>query len=156
MTHSFATPNIRKQTVACRGCLMPGDNEVLGCPRLFLNKFLTNIFYSSRKISQTFLLVVHQNVSNSSPKISDDLFLVICLKFSLFRISFQISQKFAPSCPPSAAPCLGINIFLFFLVIYTLFYENWLLICPPRWMPGAVAPSAPPLHATTDIWMLFD
>src|SRR6218665_988854 len=70
--------------VACRSCWMPGAKEVLGCPRKY------------------FLFVY------SSPKISDDLFRsftkifpIRLLKyflqhFSLFRISCQISRKFAP------------------------------------------------------------
>src|SRR6218665_2500776 len=62
-------------SVACRGCWMPGANEVLGCPRIFsirLPKFLTTF------------LVIYQNVS-------------------LFYISFHIRSLNAPpsaaSCP---------------------------------------------------------
>ncbi len=47
--------------------------------------------------------------------------------------------------PPSAASCPGNDIFLFFFShLPTFFYENWPLGCPQGWMPGAVAPSAPP------------
>src|SRR6218665_800568 len=49
--------------------------------------------------------------------------------------------------PPASCP--GNNIFLFFFLSYLHFFnENWPLGCPPGWMPGAVAPCAPPLHAT--------
>src|SRR6218665_532749 len=121
-----------EEPVACRSCWMPGAKEILGCPRKY---FL--FVYSSRKISDDFL--------GSFTKI----FPIRLLKsfsqhFSLFRISCQILRKFAPWMPPSAASRSGNDIFLFFFVIYLLFYENWPLACPLGWMPGAVAPFAPP------------
>jgi len=61
--------------VACRGCWMPaGPTRFLDALEFILNKFLKNILYSYRKISDPLFLVVHQKFSNSSPKISDDLF----------------------------------------------------------------------------------
>ena len=57
--------------------------------------------------------------------------------------------------PPSTASYPGNDIFLFFFVIYLHFsYENWSLGCPPGWMPGAVAPFAPPLHAAAERTLL--
>src|SRR6218665_2578536 len=115
---------------------MPGAKEGLGCPRKY------------------FLFVY------SSPKIFDDLFRsftkifpIRLLKsflqhFSLFRISCQISRKFAPWMPASAASRSGNDIFLFLFVITYIFYKNLPLGCPPGCVPGAVAPFAPPLHAT--------
>ena len=52
--------------------------------------------------------------------------------------------------PPNAASCPDNDTFIFFFAkLPTFFYGNWSLGCPPGWMPGAVAPSAPPsLHAT--------
>src|SRR6218665_2970699 len=95
--------------------------EAVGCPgpTRFLDA-LENIFYSSRKIS-------------------DALF----YQLSNFR---TIRSLDAPS---RAASCPGNDIFLFiFCHLPTFFYKNWPLGCTPRWMPGAVAPSAPPPHAT--------
>src|SRR6218665_3297900 len=108
-------------TVACRGCWMPGANEVLGCPRIF-----------------SICLVVHKNFSNSSHKISDDLlshlpkFFSI---FSLFRIRFQISRKFAPWMPSSAASYPGNDIFLF--LFSHLGLPTFLRKLAP-WMPPGV------------------
>src|SRR6218665_3975889 len=68
--------------------------------------------------------------------------------FSLFRISCQISRKFAPWMPPIAASRSGNDIFLFLFVITYIFYKNLPLGCPSGCVPGAVAPFAPPLHAT--------
>src|SRR6218665_1879162 len=86
-------------------------NEVLGCPRIF------SIF-----------LVIHQTFHNSSNKIYDDLSFSHLPKFSpndsLFRISFQISRKFASFIPPPVlyySPTLSYpvnNIFSSFLVIF--------------------------------------
>src|SRR6218665_2229177 len=122
--------------VACIGCWMPGAKEVLGCPRKY---FL--FVYSSRNISDDLSWSFHQKFSNSSPKI-------FLTTFSLFRISCQISRKFAPWMPPSAASRSGNDIFLFLFVITYIFYKNLPLGCPPGCVPGAVAPFAPPLHAT--------
>src|SRR6218665_2953058 len=65
-------------------------------PTRFLDA-LENMFYSSRKISDNlFYLVTYQNLS-------------------LFRISCQLSRKFAPWMPPpSAASCSSNDTFLFF------------------------------------------
>jgi len=40
----FSNPCTRVGTVACRGCWMPGANEVLGCPRIFLKQVSSKIF----------------------------------------------------------------------------------------------------------------
>src|SRR6218665_3343402 len=95
--------------------------EAVGCPgpTRFLDA-LENIFYSSRKIS-------------------DDLF----YQLSNFR---TIRSLDAPS---RAASCPCNDIFLFiFSHLPTFCLQNWPLGCPPEWMPGAVSPSAPALHAT--------
>src|SRR6218665_2988513 len=89
-----------------------GANEVLGCPRIF------SIF-----------LVVHQNFSNSSHKITDDLFSHLPKFFSnsnlsLFRIRFQISRKFAPWMSPSAASYPGNDIFLFLFSHLSTFFTK--------------------------------
>src|SRR6218665_3357547 len=83
------------------------------------------------------------NIFYSSPKISDDLFLVIYPNFSLMRISFQISLD----APPSAASCPGNDIFLFFFQSFTTFlYQNWPLGCPQGGCPGPSHRPHPPLH----------
>src|SRR6218665_3951705 len=48
------------------------------------------------------------------------------------------------------APSRAVTTFFssLFAIYLQLFYKNWPLGCPPGWMPGVVAPSAPPLHAT--------
>ena len=94
---------------------MPGANEVLGCPRIF-----------------SILLVVHKIYSNSSHKISI---------FSIFRIRFQISRKFASWVPTSAASCPGNDIFSLPFQSFTYIFVRKLA----PWMPWAVAPSEPPL-----------
>src|SRR6218665_840777 len=54
--------------------------------------------------------------------------------------------------PSRAASCPGNDIFLFIfrhLGLPTFFlHKTGPVDAPPGWMPGAVAPSAPPLHAT--------
>ena len=87
-----------------RGSWMPSN--------FFKTSSLKNIFYSSRKISND-LFSRSPKFSNSSPKLSDDFFLVIYPNCSPFRISFQISRKFAHWLPPSAASYPGNDIFLF-------------------------------------------
>jgi len=109
-----------EEPVACRGCWMPGAKEVIGCPRKY---FL--FVYSSRKISGNFLGLFTK------------IFPIRLLKsfsqhFSLFRISCQISRKFAPWMPPSAASRSGNDIFLFFFVIYLLFLWKLAPCMPPR------------------------
>src|SRR6218665_1642061 len=102
----------------------------------------SNIFY---------FLVVHQNFSNSSHKISDDLFSHLpkfLSIFSLFRIRFQISRKFAPWMPPSAASYPGNDIFLF--PFSHLGLPTFLRKLAP-WMPPGVDVRdrpRPPMHAT--------
>src|SRR6218665_1055468 len=114
-----------------------GANEVLGCPRIF------SIF-----------LVVHQNFSNSSHKITDDLFSHLPKFFSnsqifpFFASVFKFQENSLLGCPPVPHHTPVTTFFSSYLVIYLHFYENWPLECPLGWMPGAVAPSAPPLHAT--------
>src|SRR6218665_3082435 len=71
----------------------------------------SNIFY---------FLVVHQKFSYSSHKISDDLFSHLpkfLSIFSLFRIRFQISRKFAPWMPPVPHHTPVTTFFSSFLVI---------------------------------------
>src|SRR6218665_3968990 len=109
--------------------------EAVGCPgpTRFLDA-LENILYSSRKIS-------------------DDLFLVVHLHFSLF--SHQLSN-FTRICSLDAPSAVPVTTFLtsFFGHLPTFCKENWSLGCPPGWMLGAVAPSAPPLHATDRVGRL--
>src|SRR6218665_2337130 len=51
--------------------------------------------------------------------------------------------------PSRAASCPGNDIFLFiFCHLPTIFLQKLAPWMPLGWMPGAVAPSAPPLHAT--------
>ena len=101
--------------------------EAVGClgPTRFLDA-LKNIFYSSRKIP-------------------DD------LSYQLANFT-KIRSLDAPS---RAASCLGNDIFLFiFCHLPTFSFTKTGPLdaprggCPPGWMPGAAAPSAPPLHAT--------
>src|SRR6218665_1511490 len=99
---------------------MPGANEILGFSRICFSR------------SPKFFQLVSKYFLRPS-------FLVTYPNFSLFRISFQILRKFAPCpwkrhFPPS------------FLVIYLHFLRKLAPWMPPGWMPGAVAPSAPPLH----------
>ena len=100
--------------------------EAVGCPgpTRFLDA-LENILYSSRKISDDLFLVVHQN-------------------FSFFSHQLSNFTRIRSLDAPSAASCPVTTFFPFFLVIYLHFFkETWLLVCPPGWMPGAVAPFAP-------------
>src|SRR6218665_1948591 len=82
------------------------------------------------------------NIFSSSPKISDDFFLVIYPNFSLFYISFHIRHLDAPPVLHRALETTFSSSL--FSHLPTFVYENWPLECPLRWMPGAVAPSAPP------------
>src|SRR6218665_2360300 len=67
-----------------------------------------------------------------------------------FFISCQISGQFDPWMPPPVLHHAPVTTFFssFFAIYLHFFNKNWPLGCPPGWMPGAVAPSAPPLHAT--------
>ena len=115
---------LKSHAMACRGCWMPGANEVLGCHRKYF-------------------LFVSQNFWRPS-----------------FSHLFQISHFFASvvkfhensllRCPPVLhhAPVTTLIFSLLFCHLPTFFEESWPLGCPPGWMPGAVAPSAPPLLAT--------
>src|SRR6218665_3721874 len=110
-------------SVACRGCWMPGANEVLGCPRIFsirLPKFLTTFFSHLPK----FFTFLHQ-FSHS---------LLGCLPVLHRALVMTVSSSLFSHLP-------------------TFVYENWPLGCPLRWMPGAVAPSTPtlctPLHPSS-------
>src|SRR6218665_724810 len=119
----FLSCLIVNNTVACRGCWMPGANEVLGCPRIFfihLPKFLTTPF-----------LVIYPN-------------------FSVFRISFQISRKFAPWMPPVLhhAPVKTFFCSCFSHLPYLHFLRKLAPWTPSRVDVRAVTLFAPPLHAT--------
>src|SRR6218665_2063617 len=72
--------------------------------------------------------------------------------FSLVRLSCQISRKFAPCMPPSASSCPSNDIFLFLFVIYIPFLEKTGHLDAPGWIPGVVALSTPPLHATGHVY----
>ena len=99
--------------VACRGYWMPGTNEVLGCPRIFSNKFLTK--YSSRK----FCFFSHLP------------------KFLTFSHQFSNFTKIRSLDAPSSASYLGQDIFLvLFSNLPTFLYENWPLGCPQGVCPG--------------------
>src|SRR6218665_1195340 len=99
---------------------MPGANEDLGCPRKYM------FFIRPAKFMTTFF--------SHSPK--------------FFTFSHQLSHftKIGSlDAPLSAASCLVTTFFSSFLAFtYIFFYKNWPFGCPPGWMPGAVAPSAPP------------
>src|SRR6218665_2936774 len=87
--------SIASPSVACRGCWMPGANEVLGCRRKYF------VF-----LSQNFLppfLVVHLNLSLFSHQLSN---------FTRIR---------SLDAPTSAVSCSGNDIFTSFLVIYLHF-----------------------------------
>src|SRR6218665_1126869 len=116
----------------CRGYWVPGANEILGCPR---NYFL----FVSQNFCRPFL-VFHQNFFHFSN-------LVIDPDFSLFRISCQISQKFATCMPPVLHHAPITTFFYSFWVIYPHFLRKLAPWMPPGWMPGAVASSAPPPSA---------
>jgi len=107
-------PSAHPWPVACRGCWMPGANEVLGCLRKYF-------IFVPQNCWQPFL-VVHQN------------FLVIYPNFIFFRISCQILRKFAPWMPPSAASCPSKDIFLFFFGHLPTFSLGKLAL----WMPPRV------------------
>src|SRR6218665_922763 len=91
-----------------------------------------------------------ENILHSSRKIYDDLLLVVHLNFSLF--SHQLSNftriRYLDAPPLLHHAPVTTSLYFFFGHLPTFFKENWHLGCPPGWMPGAVAPSAPPLHAT--------
>src|SRR6218665_4212958 len=67
-----------------------------------------------------------------------------------FFISCQISGQFATWMPPPVlhhAPVTTFFSSLFAISLHFL-HETGPVDAPTGWMPGAVAPSAPPLHAT--------
>src|SRR6218665_788842 len=67
-----------------------------------------------------------------------------------FFISCQISGQFAPWMPPPVLHHAPVTTFSLHFLPFTYIFLNKTgpLAAPPGWMPGAVAPSAPPLHAT--------
>src|SRR6218665_876390 len=78
---------VRHFAVACRGCWMPGDN-------VRSSWMSSNILY---------FLVVHQNLSNSPHKISDDLYSNLpkfFSNFSLFASVFKFQENSLLGCPP--------------------------------------------------------
>src|SRR6218665_1069682 len=97
-------------------CCVQWRAEAVGCPgpTRFLDA-LENIFYSSRKIS-------------------DDVF---------YQLSNFRTIRFLDS-PSRAASCFGNDIFLFIFCNLPTFLHKLAPWMPPGWMPGAVAPSAPP------------
>src|SRR6218665_2471012 len=114
---------------------MPGANEVLGCPRKYF-LFVPQNFW-------IFLLVVHQTFSNSSPKSSDNLFRNLS-KFNIF--SHQLSNLKKVRSLDAPASCPGNDIFLIFFLSFTYFFLRKLApwMPPIGWMPGVIAPFAPP------------
>src|SRR6218665_2451079 len=86
---------------------------------------------------------------------------IFCIPFAKFLTTFfSRSPKFLTffasvikfqensllGCPPPVlhhAPVM--TFFTSLMVIYLHLKKSWPLGCPPGWMPGAVAPSAPPL-----------
>ena len=134
----------RAETVGC-----PGPTMILDALEFFSNKFLTtNFLFVSQNLWRPFL-VVQQKFSNSSPNISVDLFLLIKFypNFPLFRIG---SRKFAPWIPPTVLHYAPVTTFFSsFISHLPTFFRKLAYWMPPGWMPGAVAPSAPPLHANS-------
>src|SRR6218665_1142951 len=62
-----------------------------------------------------------------------------------FFISCQISGQFAPWMPPPVLHHAPVTTFFSsFFAIYLHFLQKLAPWMPPGWMPGAVAPSAPP------------
>ena len=55
----------------------------------------------------------------------------------------NLTKIFSLDASPSAASCPGIDIFLFFFVIYLAFLRKLAPWMPPGLIPGAVAPCAP-------------
>src|SRR6218665_3945259 len=134
--------------VACRGCWMPGANEVLACPRISFKQVPYKIFSIRLAKFLTTFLVVHLNFSNSCPKISDDFF---NHSPELFTFSHQFLNftKIRSLDAPSAASRPGNDIFLFsFSHLHTFFNENWTFGCPQGECPGPSHRSHPPLHPT--------
>src|SRR6218665_2210966 len=114
---------------------MPGAKEGLGCPRKY---FL--FVYSSPKISY--------DLFRSFTKIFPIRLLKYFLQhFSLFRISCQISRKFAPWMPSSAASRSGDDIFLFFFVIYLHLFTKTGPLDAPR-VDAVRTPLCTPLWVT--------
>src|SRR6218665_3134503 len=115
-----------------------GANEVLGCPRIF------SIF-----------LVVHQNFSNSSHKITDDLFSHLPKFFSnsqifpFFASVFKFQENSLLGCPPVPHHTPVTTFFSSFLVIYLHFItKTGPLDAPWGGCPGPSHRPHPPLHAT--------
>src|SRR6218665_3654114 len=65
--------------------------------------------------------------------------------FTLFASVVKFHENSLLGCPPVLHHAPVTTFFYFFFGhLPTFFKENWPLGCPPEWMPGAVAPSAPP------------
>ena len=81
-------------------------------------------------------------------------YLVTYQNLSLFRISCQISRKFAPWMPPPVLHHVPVTkFFSSFLVIYLhFFYKSWPLGCPQSGCSGPSHRPHPPLHATVLKW----
>ena len=80
--------------------------------------------------------------------------------FTFFASVVKFHENSLLGCPPMLhhAPVTTFFLLPFWSFTY-IFKENWPLGCPPGWMPGAVAPSAPPLHATDydhTLWWDYD
>src|SRR6218665_3740127 len=92
-----------------------------------------------------------------SRKISDDLFLVVQINFSLF--SHQLSNFTrirSLDAPPVLHHAPETTCFYFFFGhLPTFCKENWPLGCPLGWMPGPSHRAHPPLHATATIMIPF-
>src|SRR6218665_3644221 len=92
------------------------------------------------------------NIFYSSPKISYDLFSLLP-NFSHFFASVLKFKKVAPLMPSPTVLLLHhapvttfVSSFSSHLLTFLRNLAPWMP--PPGWMLGAVAPSAPPLHAT--------
>ena len=109
---------------------MPGANEVLGCLRkyfLFVPQNCWQPFFSR------------------SPNC-----LVIYPNFIFFALAVKFYENSLLGCPPLVLHHVPVRTFFSFFWSFTYIFltKTGPLDAPPGWMPGAVAPSAPPLHAT--------
>src|SRR6218665_2968759 len=64
--------------------------------------------------------------------------------FTLFASVVKFHENSLLGCPPVLHHAPVTTFFTSFWSFTYIFKENWPLGCPPGWMPGAVAPSAPP------------